>query len=277
MGTRSQVTGRGGGHEWIYRNLLRAYPAAYRSEYGEQMVQMFGDQLRRDGAGTTWLRAIAELPATATSEHFRRNRAVAHSMTVAPTPVTRVLGLMGVVAGGLVLFGFLGVVGLTVSPDLFNLRLVVYNLGVIAVVIAVHRRQSPAGRRLAISGAIPAALANLAYSLVILEVVAQPGEVGPGSFQPIVLTTAVTVAMWLSDAWFGAVTWRLGVLNRWSALALVIGSLAALAGMSNWQLVDSSLIANLVLVGIGVHGAAWILLGLEVALRGTRPVTDPAV
>jgi hypothetical protein len=83
--------------------------------------------------------------------------------------------------------------------------------------------------------------------------------------------------MWLSDAWFGVVTLKLGVLNRWSAMALLVGSLAALAGMDNWQLASIPLIGDLLLVGVGIHGLAWILLGLEVALRGTPPVADPVV
>jgi hypothetical protein len=241
------------------------------------MVQLFRDQLLRDGAATTWLRAISELPATATTEYLKRNRSVAHSISVAPTPASRLLGILGVLAGALILVGFLGLIGLNISPDLFNLRLVLYNLGVIAVVFGVHRRQSRAGKRLALSGAVPAALSNFAYMLVILRVVAQPGEVGPGPFQPIILTTAVTSAMWLSDAWFGVVTLKLGVLNRWSAMALLVGSLAALAGMDNWQLASIPLIGDLLLVGVGIHGLAWILLGLEVALRGTPPVADPVV
>ena len=83
------MSGHAAGHDRLYRSLLRAYPADYRLEYGEHMVQLFHDQLRRDGSGPTWVRAIAELPATATTEHLRRNRTVAHSLTVAPTPVSR--------------------------------------------------------------------------------------------------------------------------------------------------------------------------------------------
>jgi hypothetical protein len=265
----------GNRHERLYRSLLRAFPARYRSAYGEQMVQLFGDQLRRDGAAATWLRAIGELPATATTEHLRRNGAVAQSLSIPPTPASRLLGILGVVAGALILVGFLGLLGLNLSPDLFNLRLVFYNVGVIAVVIAVHRRQSSSGRRLALSAAILAVLSNVAYMLVILRVVAQPGEVGPGDYQPIILTTAVTAAMWLSDAWFGAVTLKLGVLNRWSASGLIVGSVAAFAGMGNWGLAGATLLGDLLLVGIGIHGLAWILLGLEVALRGTRVVAQP--
>jgi len=37
------------------------------------------------------------------------------------------------------------------------------------------------------------------------------------------------------------------------------------------------LVGDILLIGIGIHGLAWILLGLEVALRGTRAVADPAV
>ena len=37
--------------ERVYRTLLIAYPADHRHTYGEPMVQMFRDRMRRDGGG----------------------------------------------------------------------------------------------------------------------------------------------------------------------------------------------------------------------------------
>lgn len=194
---------------------------------------------------------------------------MAHSLTLAPTPLTRVLGFLGVLGGASMLVAF---VGIAISPDMFNLRLVLFNLGAIAVVTAVHQLQSSAGRRLALAGAVPAIVANVAYTVLIVRAVAQPGEIGPGDYQPVNLFIYVGASMWLSDAWFGLVTLRLGVLNRWSALALIVGSILALLGMSNFGLQQpGTLVETVILGGIAVHGLAWVLLGLDVALRRRAP------
>ncbi|MEO6351442.1 MAG: hypothetical protein ABIP53_12390, partial [Candidatus Limnocylindrales bacterium] len=74
-----------GAHERIYRTLLSMYPSQFRAAYGDQVAQLFGDQLRDEGAAKTWLRALQDLPKAAISEHLRRNRTEAHSLTLAPT------------------------------------------------------------------------------------------------------------------------------------------------------------------------------------------------
>lgn len=269
MGSRSDVTTRAGGHERLYRGLLRLYPAAYRAAYGEEMVQLLGDQLRdaraagsARGGLEVWSRALPDLVATAASEHLRRNRPVAQSIAIVPTPVSRLLGILGVIGGAVLLAAFV----VQISSDLFNLRLVLFNLGAIAVVLAVHLRQSAAGPLVALLGAVPAIVANVAYLLIIIRLVAQPGELGPGDYGP--WFAYVGGAMWLADLWFGIVTFRLGVLSRLSAGALVIGSLAAFAGMGVFGLAQrGSAMEAVILAGLAVHGLAWIALGLEVALR----------
>ena len=35
----------------VYRKLLLIYPKEHRREYGEPMVQLFRDRMRRDGDG----------------------------------------------------------------------------------------------------------------------------------------------------------------------------------------------------------------------------------
>lgn len=274
MGARGEVTSVAGGRERLYRGLLRLYPADYRAHYSDQMVQLFTDQKREVGAARAWLRAPIDVITTALGEHLRRNRTMAHSLTLPPTRASRVLGSLGLIAGAMLLVGFFGTPALT--PDLFNLRLVLFTLGAIAVVIGAHQRQARAGRRLALSGAIPAIVANAVYLVLIVRAVAQPGEIGPGDYQPVWLWIVGGVALWLSNAWFGLVTFRLGVLNRLSALALAISAVLALLGMSNFGLqAPGSVTQAIILTGIAVHGLAWILLGLEVALRG-RPAPPPA-
>ncbi|MEP7157858.1 MAG: hypothetical protein ABI797_00385 [Chloroflexota bacterium] len=269
------MTAPAGGHERIYRGLLRLYPADYRARFSGPMVQLFGDQLRADGTARTWLRSSTDLITSAASEHLRRNRTVAHSMTLSPTPASRILGILGVIGGGVLLLGFLG---FTFTPDQFNLRLVLFNVGAVAVAVGVHIRQATAGRLLSLSAVIPAILSNLLYLVLIVRSVAQPGEIGPGDYQPVALFTFAGIAMWLSDAWFGAVAFRLGVVSRIAALALIVGSFFAIIGMGIFGLVTSgSAFETLVLGGIGVHGVAWVLLGLDIAfLRRQAPPISPA-
>lgn len=263
-----------GGHEQLYRGLLRLYPADYRERFADQMVQLFGDQRRDEGSLRTWLRSSVDLPTSALSEHLRRNRSVAQSLTVAPTPAGRLLGLVGVLGGGFLLLGF---INLDQWPsELFNLRLVLFNLGAIAIAIAVHLRQSSVGRLLSLSGAIPVVLSNATYLVFVLLQFTVPWQLGGEFTHPANLWEMSAVAMWLSDAWFGLVTLRLGVMNGWSAFTLMIGSIAAFAGMGYFGLaVKGSLGETIVLTLMALHGLAWVLLGLEVALkrRSASPTT----
>ena len=250
------MTSRSGGHERVYRGLLRLYPADYRERYSDQMVQLFADQVRDDGAGRSWLRAMGDLPGSAISEHLRRNRTMAQSLTLAPTPAGRLLGLLGAIGGAFLLLGFINLDAW--SPELFNLRLLAFDLGAIAVGLAAFPRHARVSRSLALASSLPVIVANAAYTLFTLK----------GENQPIDVFILTAAAMWLSDAWFGLITLRLGVLSRWSALALLVGSVAAFAGMGNFGLApEGSLAEKIILTGVVVQGVAWVVLGLEIALR----------
>ena len=58
--------------ERVYRALLLAYPSEHRREYGEPMVQLFRDRMRRDGGGFrtvfVWVRMIFDLVCSAFKE-----------------------------------------------------------------------------------------------------------------------------------------------------------------------------------------------------------------
>ena len=62
--------------EWVYRALLVPYPSEHRREYEEQMVQLFGDRMRRDGGGyrsaIVWLHILSDLFHSALNEHLER-------------------------------------------------------------------------------------------------------------------------------------------------------------------------------------------------------------
>ena len=257
------MTTPAGGQERVYRSLLRLYPADYRARFGDQMVQLFGDQLRDNGTTRTWLRSAADLATTAVSEHLRRNHTLAHSTTFAPTPAARLLGTLGVVGGAVLLAAFV----IEIAPDMNLVRLVLFNLGAIAVAIAAYRVQQSMSPRLATSATAFVVVTNGLYLLTLL---AQPAHVELS--WPGLVYLIIGGGMWLSDLWFGVVTFRLGVLSRWAALALTLGSFFAFIGMGAFGLtVPGTLLNTVIMTGLAVHGLAWILLGLDVAFR-RRPV-----
>ena len=58
--------------EMLYRALLLAYPEEHRQQYGEPMVQLFRDRMRRDRGGlrtlVVWMQMIFDLVRSATRE-----------------------------------------------------------------------------------------------------------------------------------------------------------------------------------------------------------------
>ncbi len=59
--------------ERVYRRLIVVYPREHRREYGELMVQLFRDRMRRDGGGfralLVWMHMILDLMIAAFKEH----------------------------------------------------------------------------------------------------------------------------------------------------------------------------------------------------------------
>ena len=88
------------------------------------------------------------------------------------------------------------------------------------------------------------------------------------------------LAFWLADAWFGLIALRLGVLWRWAALALVVGSLAAIVGMDRLELTSQAnptIFTPIALTGVALNGIAWVLLGLQVAAPRLGTTRAPTV
>jgi hypothetical protein len=263
-----------------YRALLRLYPADFRRRFGDEMVQLFGDQLRDAEAGRspeglvmTWLRALGDLAVSATSERTRTDRAVAQSLA-APSTLNRVLGVIGIF-GGLVLVAAL-IPNLPWSWAVFNLRLVLFEGGAIAIILAIHTLQPLRWRRPSLLVSVPAILANAWHLVMSIIFVTrpQPPEADP-EFRPLYALAATT--MWLMDGAFGLVALRLGFVSRWGALALTVGSALAVTGVGGLGFTggeDAELIANLTVAGVVLVGLAWIILGIDVATRRrARPQT----
>jgi hypothetical protein len=268
------MIGRDGANERVYRGLLRLYPHAFRDRFADELVQLFSDQLRdaRDqrglpGTAMTWLRTLGDVATSAASEHARRDRIVAHSLAVSPSTSTRALGVAGILGGTVLLAAFL----VNIAPDVNALRLILFNAGAMALVIAVHRRQASGATALALLGAVPAFLANAWYLVMVVLAIGRPHPFA-GDFGLIFFFAGA--AMWLGDAWFGLVTLRLGLVARWAALALAIGSLLAFTGMDRLELTSASnptIFGPLSLGGIALNGIGWILLGIDVATRRRSP------
>lgn len=154
-----------------------------------------------------------------------------------------------------------------ISPDLNSLRLVLFNAGAMAIVIAVHRRQAPAAPALALLAAVPAFIANGWYLVMVVLAI---GTLHPFAGDNGLVFFAAGAAMWLTDAAFGLVTLRLNVVARWGALALAIGSVLAFTGMDRLELTspdNPTIFGPLALTGIALNGIGWIVLGIDVATR----------
>jgi hypothetical protein len=121
--------------------------------------------------------------------------------------------------------------------------------------------------------AIAAIAANLAYLMRAVILPNGPWHPFAGDHGWVLFYAGL--AMWLADAAFGFVTFRLGVVTRWGALALTIGSLLAVLGMDRLELTSQAnptIFGPISLIGIALNGIAWILLGLDVMLRGSPAV-----
>jgi hypothetical protein len=191
---------------------------------------------------------------------------MAQAVATSPSASSRALGVAGILGGAALLAAFV----VEIAPDVNNVRLVVFNIGAIAVVLAVHRGQVAAAPTLAATVAGAALLANAWYlAMVILAT----GRLQPfaGDFGLVFFVAGA--AMWLTDAAFGLVALRLGVVARWGALALAIGSVLALTGMDRLELSprdNPTIFGPLGLAGVALNGIGWILLGVDVATRGDR-------
>jgi len=192
---------------------------------------------------------------------------VAHSLTAAPSIPTRALGLVGILGGVVLVLGFI--------PSLpwiwdFNLvRLVLFNLGAMAIGFAALRAGALGSGRVSVVVAASVILANAWYLVMLILSIGRPVYPVPDTaFRPIFFYAGA--AMWLTDAVFGFVIWRVGRMARWVGLALAIGSLLAFIGMNRpvtWFWAPASM------AGVAANGLAWIVLGIAVATRRRAAVT----
>lgn len=257
---------RPGGSERVYRAILSLYPASFRRRFADEMTQLFRDRLRDVGtAGSAldiaiaWLRMVADVALTAPAEHLRRNRTVAHSLSSAPTPVTRVLGIAGVVAGLVILL----VYGIELPEALYPARLVVFGLGVMAIAVGVHQRQAvqaPSASLMA-TGALVGATGAWLGTVLLLP----PGHIA-GFW--------LSVGLWVAMAAFGAVATGIGAVSRIGAAGIAAGALLAVTGIDRLGLVSNvapTIFNTLSQIGIVTMALGWVVLGIDIALRARVP------
>ena len=188
------------------------------------------------------------------------------SLPPSPPIAIRLLGMAGVLGGVVLLAAFV----VAIDADLNWLRLVLFNAGAIAIIVAAHRYQASVAPTLSLLVAAPAVLSNAWYLIMVVLAISNPHPFA--GFNGLVFFWA-GAAMWFTDAAFGLVTLRIGAVARWGPLALAIGSVLAITGMDRLELTtrDSpTLFLPISLIGIALNGAGWILLGLEFVTQGRR-------
>ncbi len=192
--------------------------------------------------------------------------------------LARTLGLGGIVGGVLLLLPFLPP---GTAPDLGAARLILYNLGVIAVVVARDRGGAAVVPGLARFVATAAIAGNAWYLVMVVRAI---GMERPFAGDDGMLFFFAGATMWLADAAFGFVTWRLaaiagsGRFARWGAFALGIGSLLAFTGMDRLEWTtraDPTIFLPLSLAGIVLVGIGWIALGVDLVMTRRSSEAPP--
>jgi len=192
-------------------------------------------------------------------------------VTVERSSTSAMLAVVGILGGAVLLAAFV----VEIPSDLNAFRLMLFNAGAIAIVVGAHRRHAAVAPTLALLGAVPAVLANAWYFAMIVLATGRP-EPFAGDFGFVFFLAAVV--MWLTDAAFGLVALRLGIVWRWAALALAIGSVLAVLGIDRLELTspnNPTIFGSLALTGVALNGIAWILLGLD-QLRGEEREQVPS-
>lgn len=256
------MTVRPQGAERVYRGLLALYPNDFRRRFGDDMVQLFHDKLRdarsrhaAGGALATWMALVGDAIANASLEHLRRYRTVAHSLTTAPSLTSRLFGVAGIAAGLAMLVAFV----IDLPSGVFRDRLIVFGIGVIAIAIGVHRRQSARAAAVSLAATVALVIAVSFYLATVL--LAQPGNF---------VAFSAGVLLWLTSVAFGATSAMIGVVSRIGGWAVAIGSILTLTGIDRLGLVSEAsptIFNTLSQVGIAGMALGWIVLGLDVGWR----------
>jgi hypothetical protein len=269
----------------VYATLLALYPAAFRARYRDEMVLLFGDQLRaarasRGSAGivATWARGIVDLTVNALGEHVRGDRTVAQSLaTFEPTRGMRFLGLFGVVGAGLLLWAFISFNPFQ-DQVVNTVRLLVFSLAGAAITLGFYRRQALVAPTLAALTTAGVVIAGVWYATwILLSGTVDRPFLGTFGFLNMLANIAlwVTPAIWaigmlhVGAAWQGMPR-RLAAVTRLGVWTL-LGSIVAWFGDDRLGMVDSlwgDFWQAVALAGVLMNGLGWLLLGGVLLLGG---------
>ena len=277
-----------GANERLYGGLLWLYPTEFRRRYADEMVRLFGDQLRDarsnrrpGGMATTWFRSIIDLVASAVGEHLRKDRTMAQSLaTFEPTRSMRLLGLLGVIGAVLLLWAFISF-NPFVDQRANSIRLIAFALGGAAIALAFYRRQALVAPTLALLTTAGVVIAGIWYVAIVL---ASPGVDHPFIGQFGLVSMFANIALWVTPA-----VWALGLLHTgaaWQGMSrnralatkfgatILIGSIVGWFGDDRLGMVDSlwgGLWQAVALTGVAMNGVGWLILGSVLVLPGRRP------
>ena len=178
----------------------------------------------------------------------------------------RFLGVVGIAGGAILLVAFLP--SFVLPSDVNTWRLVLFDLGAIAVAVAAYRVGALGSSTLAWATTLAVVATNLAH--LAFTVVGSTRD-APFSGDFGLAWQWVAFAMWLCDALMGVVLLRRGTLSRWGAAALAIGSPLAVLGMGRFELTspaNPTIFGPIALLGVALNGIGWVLLGLDL-IRST--------
>jgi hypothetical protein len=264
-----------GPSERIYRALLGLYPSTFRMRFADEMVLLFGDQLRDAraerapfGVAVVWFRGVGDLFVTAAAEHVRGDHGLGQAVGEPPSGLTRVLGVVGVLGGLGILAGFIvQTLIFETLPWLITVRIMLSNIGAIAVIIGLQAGAGTSRSRSGSAIAWAAALSNAWYAgMTILPVIGW----APFAGDHHVVWFLAGLGMWIAAAAFGLVIARRGGFLQVTGLTLALGSVLALLGIDRFGLANgefSAFFGPLALAGQGIGGIAWVLLGIDVVTR----------
>lgn len=250
-----------GGHQSVYRSLLRLFPAGYRATYGDSMVQLFSDQVRDEGAMRAWLRTAQDLPTSVAAERARNDTVPGQSLGGWPSSTGKLLGLLGI-AGG---FALLAAFVFQISPDVNTVRIFLMLTGGLALVIGTHRRQRAFAPTVS---TVTAALAIAAIvGMIVMETLLLLRE------PPLFGGTFGWVFFWATIAWavIGVVFWlaalRIGAVNHFGSGLIAVGTLLSILGIDRLGLAHDPLWGNLALLGLALSALGGILVGADLVTR----------
>lgn len=147
--------------EWSYRLLLRAYPLAFREEYGLEMTQLFRDQCRMGETGSIgfWMHVVWDVAQSAPALRMEAWRARGREDTETLGGIMKLIAMLAALLG---VFGALNAVaeaGAGMRQGFGGTYLLSVILGAVAgalllVAAIAALRGTSAGRRTATGAAI---------------------------------------------------------------------------------------------------------------------------